>query len=95
MVIMLQGKDKGKKGKIIATIPLAGKVKVQGLNMVKRHQRPRKQGQKGQIISKERAVDASSVQILCPSCGKQTRVGHSINGDKKIRICKKCSADLT
>ncbi len=91
-VIMLAGKDRSKTGKI--TSVLEGRVVVEGLNMIKRHQRPRKQGQKGQIISKERAVDTSNVQIVCPKCAKATRIGHSIVAGKNIRICKKCKAEL-
>jgi large subunit ribosomal protein L24 len=91
-VIMLTGKDRGKTGKILSV--LDGKVVVEGLNQIKRHQRARKQGQKGQIISKERAVDRSNVQIVCPKCGKATRVGHQMIEGNKIRICKKCQAEL-
>lgn len=91
-VIMLAGKDRGKDGKVFAV--REGKVVVEGLNTIKRHQRPRKQGQKGQIITKERAVDISNVQIICPKCGKRTRVGHQFVSGKKIRICKKCQAEF-
>jgi len=91
---MLSGKDRGKKGKILFTFPEDNKVIVEGLNMIKKHQRAKKQGQKGQIISKERRVDASSVQLVCPKCGLTARIGHKIEGDLKIRICKKCGADI-
>ncbi|MDP4001467.1 MAG: 50S ribosomal protein L24 [bacterium] len=91
-IIMLSGKDRGKKAKILAVIPESGKVILEGLNMIKRHTKPRQQGKSGQIVSKERAVSASSVAIICKSCGKATRVGYSIDGDTKIRICKKCKS---
>mgnify|MGYP001602892981 CR=1 FL=1 len=91
-VIMLTGKDRGKKGKVLAV--LENRVSVEGLNMVKRHQRARKQGQKGQILSKEQTVDASNVQIVCPKCGKPTRMSHQKVADHNIRICKKCQAEL-
>jgi large subunit ribosomal protein L24 len=91
-VIMLSGKDQGKKGKVTRVLGIAGKVVVEGLNTVKRHQRARKQGQKGQIITKERPVDASSVKIVCPKCDKPTRVGHAKEGKNKLRVCKKCNA---
>ncbi len=91
-VIMLIGKDRGKTGKISAVLDT--KVVVEGLNTVKKHQRARKQGQKGQILTKERAVDSSNVQLVCPKCGKPTRVGRQEVGDKKIRVCKKCNAEL-
>ena len=89
---MLSGKDRGKKAKILVVIPESGKVVLEGLNMIKRHTKPRKQGQSGQIVNKERAVSASSVAIICKACNKVTRVGYLIDGDKKIRICKKCKS---
>ncbi|MDP3697422.1 MAG: 50S ribosomal protein L24 [Candidatus Taylorbacteria bacterium] len=101
-VIMLGGKDKGKKAKVILVFPArpdsAGgpegdKVVVEGLNLIKKHLRAKKQGQKGQIISKERAVSVSSVALVCKSCGKQTRVGYKVDGENKIRICKKCESE--
>lgn len=93
-VIMLGGKDKGKKAKVALVFPEQDKVVLEGLNLVKKHLRARKQGQKGQIVSKERAVNVSSVALICKSCGKQTRVGYKIDGDNKIRICKKCGAEV-
>ena len=100
-VVMLTGKDRTKQGKILLVARGIGKgglekirVVVEGLNMIKRHQRARKQGQKGQIISKESTVDISNVQIVCPKCGKPTRVGRKIIGDQKVRVCKKCDSEL-
>ena len=93
-VIMLTGKDRGKTGKILATVPAVNRVVVEGLNTIKRHQRARKQGQKGQIIIKERAIDSSNVQLVCPQCGKATRIGHRVEGDSKLRICKQCGSDF-
>jgi len=100
-VIMLSGKDRGKTGKILAVRLTAaangapvGRVVVEGLNLIKRHQRARREGQKGQIVSKERAVAISSVQVVCPKCGKATRIGQRIAGNQKMRICKKCGGDL-
>ncbi|MDP3792796.1 MAG: 50S ribosomal protein L24 [bacterium] len=92
-VIMLGGKDKGKAAKIILVFPEQDKVVVEGLNMIKKHLRARKQGQKGQIVSKERAISVSSVALICKSCGKQTRLGYKIEGENKVRICKKCGAE--
>jgi len=93
-VKMLSGKDRGKTGKVSLVLPEDGKVVVEGLNMIKRHVRARKQGQKGQIVSKERAVSASSVALVCKSCGKPTRVGYKMTGESKARICKKCGAEI-
>lgn len=93
-IIMLSGKDRGKTGKISVVLPSAGKIVVEGLNLIKKHVRARKQGQKGQIISKERAVSVSSVALVCKFCGKPTRVGYKVEGDNKVRICKKCEAEV-
>ncbi len=93
-VIMLNGKDRGKTGKISTVIPDIDKVVVEGLNLIKKNVRARQQGQKGQIISKERAVSASSVALVCKSCGKMTRIGYKFEGDNKLRICKKCKSEV-
>lgn len=89
-VKMLIGKDREKTGKVLHVFPKENRVVVEGLNKIKRHQRARKQGQKGQIIEKERAVNTSNVQLVCPKCGKPARVGSRREGDKKVRVCKKC-----
>lgn len=89
---MLSGKDRGKQAKILAVMSESGKVILEGLNMIKRHTKPRKQGQSGQIVNKERAVSAASVAIVCKTCGKATRVGYLIDGNMKTRICKKCKS---
>lgn len=93
-VIMLTGKDRGKDGKVLYVWPTAGRVVVEGLNLIKRHQRARKQGQKGQIISKEQSVAMSNVQAVCPKCGRPTRIGHRREGGQKLRVCKKCASDF-
>jgi len=93
-VIMLSGKDRGKKAKVILILPQKDRVVVEGLNLIKKHVRARKQGQKGQVIHKERAVSASSVALVCKSCGKPTRVGYKFEGNNKVRICKKCRNEV-
>ncbi len=97
-VIMLTGKDRAKRGKVLSVLPKEKKVLVEGLNTVKKHQRARKEGQKGQILDKERPVDISNVQLVCDKCDKPTRVGHKITGTPaapiKLRVCKKCGAEL-
>jgi len=75
-------------------IPSIDRVVVEGLNLIKKNVRAKKQGQKGQIISKERAVSASSVALVCKSCGKMTRIGYKFEGENKIRICKKCKSEV-
>ena len=94
-VIVLSGKDKGKQGKVIATLPKSGKVVVEKINMVSRHTKPRKQGEQGGIIKKEAPIYTCKVQRVCPKCSKPTRPAHKVLADgKKVRICKKCGAEI-
>ena len=93
-VVVLSGKDKGKQGKILVSDPKAMKVIVEGVNIATKHQKPRKQGEEGGIIKVETPIYASKVQLVCPKCGKATRVGHKVEGDKKVRVCKKCGAEI-
>ncbi len=93
-VIVLSGKDKGKQGKVLSASPKAEKVVVEGVNIASRHTKPRKQGEEGGILKIETPIRACKVQVVCPKCGKPTRVGHKIEGDKKVRTCKKCGAAL-
>jgi len=90
-VIVISGKDRGKKGRVIEVLPKEGRVRVEGVNKIKRHTRPNPQRNiKGGIVEREGALHASNVQLLCPECGKMTRIGHRIDGDRKVRICRKC-----
>ena len=94
-VVVLSGKDKGKKGKVLAVSPKEGKVIVEKINIVSKHIKPRRMGEPGGIIKAEGAMYASKVQIVCPRCKKPTRVGHKIYDDgTKSRICVKCGEAL-
>ena len=93
-VVVISGKDKGKEGKVIVANPKAGKVIVEGVNVASKHQKPRKQGEEGGIIKVETPIYASKVQLVCPKCGKATRVGHKLVDGKKVRVCKKCGAEI-
>ena len=93
-VVVLSGKDKGKQGKVLGTVPSEAKVVVEGINMVTCHTKPRRQGEEGGIVKREAALYASKVQVVCPKCSKATRVAHKIEGDKKSRVCKHCGAEL-
>ena len=93
-VVVLSGKDKGKQGKVLVVNPKAGKVIVEGVNVATKHQKPRQQGQEGGIIKVETPIYVSKVQLVCPKCGKNTRVGHKIANGKKTRVCKKCGAEI-
>ena len=95
LVIVLSGKDKGQRGKVISVIPKEGKVVVEGINMVSRHTRPRRQGEEGGILQKEAPLYACKVMRVCPKCNKATRPAHKILADgKKVRVCKKCGAEI-
>ena len=93
-VVILSGKDRGKQGKVLGTVPSERKVVVEGCNMVTCHIKPRRQGEEGGIVKREAAIAACKVQVVCPKCNKGTRVAHKIEGDKKIRVCKHCGAEL-
>ena len=93
-VVVLSGKDKGKEGTVLKADPKNGKVIVSGVNVATKHQKPRKQGEEGGIIKVETPIYAAKVQLVCPKCGKATRVGHKVEGDKKVRVCKKCGAEI-
>ena len=89
-VQVLSGKDKGAQGEVLRALPSEGKVIVEGVAIVKKHQKPTSLGQQGGIIEREAAIDASNVALVCPECGKATRVGHTVVDGKKFRVCKKC-----
>lgn len=93
-VIVLSGKDKGKQGKVLGTVPKRTKIVAEGINMVTCHVKPRKQGETGGIVQREAAMYASKVQVVCPKCNKGTRIAHKIENGKKTRVCKHCGAEL-
>ncbi len=92
MVMIIAGKEKGKSGKVMRIFPGKGRLKVEGLNVVKRHTRPSRTNQEGGIVEKEAPLDASNVQLLCGACSKPTRTGIRVLEDgSKVRYCKKCN----
>ena len=97
-VIVIQGKDRGKKGKVLQVAPSEGKVIVEGVHMVTKHNKPRRQGEAGGIVKAEAAMYASKVQLVCPKCNKgvRTKVGYKTVGDKqvKVRLCAKCGQEI-
>ena len=93
-VQVLSGNDKGKKGEVLQVMPKDSKIVVKGVNVRKKHIKPRKQGEEGGIIPLECAVLASKVNVVCPKCGKATRIGYSEEKGEKVRVCKKCGAKL-
>ncbi len=92
-VVVLSGKDAGKQGKVIKATPDSGRVFVSGVNMVTKHQKARGQYKPAALINREGSIDASNVMLVCPKCGKPSRVASKVNTDgSKDRVCKKCSA---
>ncbi len=93
-VQVLSGNDKGKTGEVLEVIQKEDKVVVKGVNVRKKHVKARKQGDESGIIPVECAIPVSNVNVVCPKCGKVTKVGYRVDNDKKVRVCKKCGAEL-
>ncbi len=94
-VRVLTGKDRGKDGNVTRVLPATGKVIVDGVNVAKKHQRATKATMQGGIIDKDMPLPVANVALLCPACGKATRVGYKIDGDgTKVRVCKKCGGEM-
>ena len=93
-VVVLSGVDKGKKGTVIAVSPEEGKVIVSGVHVVSKHTKARRQGETSSIVDAESAMYASKVQLFCTKCDKPTRASYKIEGDKKVRVCKKCGKEI-
>ena len=91
-VLVTTGKDRGKRGRVLKVLPATNRVVVEGVNMIKRHTKPNPQRQiKGGLVEREAPLHASNVQVVCPECGKATRIGRKVLGDgRKVRICRKC-----
>ncbi len=107
-ILVISGKDKGRSAKILKSFPKEMKILVEGMNLKSKHVRPKKQGEKGQVVKISLPIDASNVKLLCPKCKKPVRIGYKIvptesrildnkaigkNG-KKFRICKKCKSEV-
>ena len=95
LVLIKKGKDKEKSGKVIKILPKSDKVVVEGLNLVKKIQKPKKAGEKGQMISIPRPVFRANIMLICPSCKKPTRISYSKDNKIKYRICKKCGSKIS
>jgi large subunit ribosomal protein L24 len=95
LVVVLSGKDKGKQGKVLAVLPSESKVVVEGVNVATKHKKPTSQTEQGGIVKQETPIYACKVQRVCPKCSKPTRPAHKILADgKKVRVCKKCGAEI-
>jgi large subunit ribosomal protein L24 len=93
-VLITAGKDKGRTGKIMKAFPRELKILVEGINLKKKHVRPKREGEKGQVVEIPAVLDISNIKIICPKCGKATRIGYALDKDVKKRICKKCKQEI-
>jgi len=93
-ILVISGKDRGRKGKVLKVFPKEGKILVEGINLKKKHQKPKRTGEKGQIVTLPGLINISNLKLICPKCGKATRVGYIIVENKKYRICKKCGQEI-
>ncbi len=93
-VQVLSGNDKGKTGEVLEVNPKANKIIVKGVNVRRKHVKAKKQGDESGILSIECAIPSSKVNVVCPKCGKATRIVYSMEKDKKVRVCKKCGTKL-
>jgi len=93
-VLIISGKDRKRTGKVISAFPKERKVIVEGMNLVKKSIKPKRAGEKGQIIRIPNSIDVSNVKLICPKCGKPTRVGYKIIEGRKLRSCKKCNQEI-
>lgn len=94
IILVISGKDRGRKGKVIEAFPKQGKLFIEGINLRKKHVKPKKSGEKGQIVETPAPLDASDVKLICPKCGKAVRTGYKLEGKKKYRVCKKCGQEV-
>jgi len=93
-VLITSGKDRGRKGKILKVFPKKNRILVEGINLRKKHQKPKRTGEKGQMVTLPAPIGISNAKLICPKCGKAARVGYRIVDDKKYRVCKKCSQEI-
>lgn len=93
-VLIISGKDKGKKGKVLQVFPKENRVMVEGANLRKKHRKPKKSGEKGQIVTLAGPINASNVLLVCPKCHRATRISYNIKDKNKRRFCKKCGQDI-
>lgn len=93
-VLIIAGKDKGRKGKVARAFPKEEKITVEGMNIVRKHRRPRNEREKGQVVEIAKPIAVSGAKLVCPKCGQASRVGYKLAADKKYRICKKCKQEI-
>ncbi|TFG35612.1 MAG: 50S ribosomal protein L24 [Parcubacteria group bacterium] len=93
-ILVVSGKDRGKKGKVLTSFPKINKILVEGVNLRKKHQKPKKQGEKGQVVLTPGPISVSNVKIFCSKCGNPAKIGYKILEKNKVRFCKKCNQEI-
>jgi len=93
-VLIISGKDKGRTGKVARALPKERAILIEGINLKKKHVKPKREGEKGQVVDVPAMLNTSNVKLICPKCGKAARVGYNVAGDVKKRICKKCKQEI-
>ena len=93
-VLIISGKDRGRKGKVLKAFPKEQKILVENINLKKKHVRPKREEEKGQIVQIPAPIHVSNVKLICSKCGKATRIGYKIAENRKYRMCKKCGAEI-
>lgn len=93
-VLIISGKDRGKEGKILDVFPKENRIVVEGINLRKKHAKPKNQGEKGQTVEKPAKFSVSNVKLVCPRCGKAARIGYKVEENRKMRVCKKCNGEI-
>lgn len=93
-VLIITGKDKNRKGKVIEVLPKINKIVIEGLNIVRKHLKPKRTGEKGQKVEIPKPMNVSNVKLICPKCGQPVRVGYRITEAGKFRVCKKCEQEI-
>lgn len=93
-VLIISGKDRGKTGKVLDVFPKENKLVVENANLRKKHVKPKRQGEKGQVVEVPSKISISNAELVCPRCGKPARVGYKMIENKKYRVCKKCNSEM-
>ncbi len=93
-ILIISGKDKGRTAKVLKSFPKESKILVEGINLKKKHVKPKKQGEKGQVIQMPAPLDVSNIKFICPKCSKAVRIGYKVEKDRKYRFCKKCLQEV-
>ncbi|OGZ35335.1 MAG: 50S ribosomal protein L24 [Candidatus Portnoybacteria bacterium RIFCSPLOWO2_01_FULL_43_11] len=93
-ILVITGKDRGRKAKVSEVFPKQGKITVEGVNVIKKHRRPKREGEKGQVVEIPKPIDVSNVKLVCPKCKQAGRIGYKLIEGNKYRMCRKCGQEI-